>query len=87
MEKAWKELSGLIANVLKELNDLLLSCQRFWNDADALHGLLKDTDSIIKQEVGEPCVELTSIEQQMEVFEVFRWSLFYLSYCIYHRIA
>lgn len=66
----WKELSDLIASLLNELNDLLASCQRYWNDADAFHATLKDQRATITQEVGEPCVELVAIKQQMDYFEV-----------------
>lgn len=72
----WKELSDLIANLLDELKDLLALCQRFWNEADAFQSTLKSQSATITQEVGEPCVELVAIKQQMDYFEVSYCDLF-----------
>ncbi|XP_077965714.1 microtubule-actin cross-linking factor 1-like isoform X2 [Styela clava] len=69
METAWKDLSELIANLLRELGELLNSALRFWNDAESLHNLLKELDTIIGQEVGEPSIDLVAVKQQIEVLE------------------
>lgn len=70
LNNLWGEVSTLMQARAIKLLEVLTACQTFWTDADSLNSLIKEVDSTITQEIGEPALDVAAVKQQFEVLEV-----------------